>query len=157
MGSKRLGLVLVMVGVVGLVSMSAIGAAVPGSANPTRSWVGSGWMSSMHAWMHGYGPGGGVAPSPSPGAEEVTIVARDFSFSPSELRVPAGGTVNLVLENQGGLPHDITIPALGFSLPAAPGATASAALSGTRPGTYEFFCSVPGHKEAGMTGALGVG
>jgi len=73
------------------------------------------------------------------------------------VRVPAGGTVNLVLENQGSLPHDITIPALGFSLPAAPGATASAALSATRPGTYEFFCSVPGHREAGMTGVLAVG
>ena len=157
MGSRRLGLVLVVVGAVGLVSVSAIGAAVPGSGNPAPNWMGSGGMSSMHAWMHGYGSGGTVAPSPSPGAEEVTVVGRDFSLSPSEVRVPAGGTVNLVLENQGSLPHDITIPALGFSLPAAPGATASAALSATRPGTYEFFCSVPGHREAGMTGVLGVG
>ena len=157
MGSKRLGLILVVAGVVGLVSLSAIGAAVPGSANPARNRMGSGWMSSMHAWMHGDGSGGRVAPSPSPGAAEVTVVARESSFSPSEVRVSAGDTVNLVLENQGSLPHDITIPALGFSLPAAPGATASAALSAARPGTYEFFCSVPGHREAGMTGALGVG
>jgi nitrite reductase (NO-forming) len=157
MGSKRLGLVLVMVGAVGLVSLSAIGAAVPGSANPARSWMGSGWMGSMHARMHGYESGGGVAPSPSPGAQEVTVVARDFSFSPSELRISAGGTVNLILANEDSLPHDITIPALGLSLPAAPGTTASAALSAARPGTYEFFCSVPGHKEAGMTGVLRVG
>ena len=156
MGSKRMGLVLVVVGVVGLVSLSAIGPAVPGSANPARNWMGSGWMSSMHAGMHGYGSGGG-APPPSPGAEDVTIVARDFSFSPSELRISAGGTMNFVLDNEGSLPHDITIPELGFSLPAAPGATASAALSAARTGTYEFFCSVPGHREAGMTGELGVG
>ncbi len=156
MGSKRMGLILVVVGVVGLVSVSAIGPAVPGSANPARNWMGSGWMSSMHAGMHGLGSGG-AAPSPSPGAEEVTVVARDFSFSPSEVRVSAGDTVNLVLEKQGSLPHDITIPALGFSLPAASGASASAALSAARPGTYEFFCSVPGHREAGMTGELTVG
>ncbi len=62
--------------------------------------------------------------------------------------------VNLILLNEGTLPHDITIPALGLSLPAAPGSSASAALSATRPGTYEFFCSVAGHREAGMTGAL---
>jgi uncharacterized cupredoxin-like copper-binding protein len=24
----------------------------------------------------------------------------------------------------------------------------------TKPGTYEFICTVPGHKEAGMVGAL---
>jgi len=64
--------------------------------------------------------------------------------------------MNFVLDNEGSLPHDITIPELGFSLPAAPGATASAALSAARTGTYEFFCSVPGHREAGMTGLLGV-
>jgi nitrite reductase (NO-forming) len=156
MGSKRMGLALVVVGVVGLASLSAIGPAVPGSANPAWNWMGSGWMSSMHAGMHGYGSGGG-APPPSPGAEDVTIVARDFSFSPSELRISAGGTVNLILANEDSLPHDITIPALGLSLPAAPGTTASAALSAARPGTYEFFCSVPGHKEAGMTGVLRVG
>jgi len=65
-------------------------------------------------------------------------------------------TVNLILVNEGTLPHDITIPALGFSLPAAPGTTASGSLSVARPGTYGFFCSVPGHREAGMVGALEV-
>jgi nitrite reductase (NO-forming) len=156
-GSKRLGLMLVVVGVVGLVSVSAIGATVPGSGNPARNWMGLGRMSSMHAWMHGYGSGGRAVPSPSPGAAEVTVVARDFFFLPSEVRVSAGDTVNLVLENQGSLPHDITIPALGFSLLAAPAATASTALSASRPGTYQFFCSVSGHREAGMTGELVVG
>jgi uncharacterized cupredoxin-like copper-binding protein len=43
-------------------------------------------------------------------------------------------------------------PALHMS--AAPGETAVLEFTPTQPGTYEFFCTVPGHKEAGMVGTL---
>jgi len=113
-------------------------------------------MGSMHAWMHGASQGGQTAPAPVPvpGAREVRIVARDFSFSPNQVRLAAGATVNLVLANQGDALHDLTIPALGFRLEAPAGATATGALTVPRPGTYEFFCSVPGHRDAGMSGTL---
>lgn len=161
MSSRRLGLVLVVVGFVGLATLPVLETAAPWQSAAGRASTyapgRTGWMGSMHAWMHGQGPGGPVAADPSPGAEEVRVTAGDFSFSPSVVRVPAGGTVNLVLVNDGALPHDVTIPDLGFSLPVAPGTSASAALSVTRSGNYRFFCSVPGHREAGMTGLLEVG
>lgn len=161
--SRRLGVVLIAVGVVGLLALSFVGTAAPW-AIPRRSttygpgWAGMpGWMRGMHRWMHG-GPAAGWAgwsvPSPSPGARELRVVADEFSFSPAELEVEVGETVNLVLVNEGQLPHDLTIPALGFSIAAGPGATASGALTVDRPGTYTFVCTVPGHRAAGMIGSL---
>jgi len=152
--SRTLGLLLVVVGVVGL-ALTWIGwVAGPPGAGWGPGWVGPGGMGSMHAWMHGSAGAGQTAPAPVPGADQVRVVARDFSFSPNQVRLAAGGTVNLVLANEGDVLHDVTIPALGFRLEATAGATATGALTVPRPGSYEFFCSVPGHQQAGMSGTL---
>jgi uncharacterized cupredoxin-like copper-binding protein len=153
--SRTLGLLLVVVGVAGLALTSIGWAAGPPGAAWGPGWMtGPGGMGSMHAWMHGAAQAGQTAPAPVPGAREVRIVARDFAFSPNQVRLAAGATVNLVLANEGDALHDITFPALGFRLEATAGATATGALTVARPGTYEFFCSVPGHREAGMSGIL---
>jgi plastocyanin len=149
---RRLGLALLVIGLVGVFVLSVLGAAGP--ALPRSVTYGPGWMRGMHAWMHGWGAGVVAAPSPSPGAREVRVTMDEYAFSPSRIELRAGETVNVVLVNEGALPHDLTIPALGFSLGAAPGATAEAALTAPAPGTYPFFCSVPGHRQLGMVGVL---
>ncbi len=149
MSRRRLGALLIVVGLVGL-ALTSTGWAM----GPPGRWSMPGWMSQMHAWMQGPVQSREGALAPSPGAAEVRVVARDFSFSPREFTVPAGQTVNLTLVNEGDLPHDITIPALGFRLPAGPGASETAALTVAGTDTYEFYCSVPGHREAGMSGTL---
>lgn len=146
MRTRTLGLVLIAVGALGLIATSVGTGFGPG-------WQGPGWMASMHERMMGGGLGTEQVPAPVPGAPQVEVVARDLSFSPTEIKVPAGTTVNLLLVNDGDLPHDITIPALGFRVVALPGARASASLTASL-GEYEFFCSVPGHRDAGMEGLL---
>jgi uncharacterized cupredoxin-like copper-binding protein len=37
---------------------------------------------------------------------------------------------------------------------AEPGATNRLSFTPTKPGTYEFMCTVAGHKEAGMAGTM---
>lgn len=156
MGSRKLGLALIGLGLIGLLGLSVVGAT---GAPPVRSVTyGPGWMGGMHRFMHG---GTGVpgwwawsAPSPSPGAREIRVTTTEFAFSPDRIELRVGETVNLVLVDEGSLPHDLTIPALGFSLATGPGETASAAVSAPRPGTFRFFCSVPGHRAAGMAGWL---
>ncbi|GIU99446.1 MAG: hypothetical protein KatS3mg014_1062 [Actinomycetota bacterium] len=154
--SRRLGVALIAVGAVGLLALSLVGTAAPWGVPRRVITYGPGWMGGMHRWMHGPGPGwvGWSAPSPSPGARELRVVAGEFSFSPSVIEAAAGETVNLVLVNEGQLPHDLTIPALGFSLSAAPGTSAEGSLTAPAPGTYPFSCSVPGHRAAGMVGTL---
>lgn len=149
MRPRQLGLVLIVIGVAGL-TLTSIGWA----AGPMGWMAGPRGMSSMYGWMHGSVEGASAAPEPSPGADEVRVAAREFSFAPSELNIPSGRTVNLVLANEGDLLHDIIIPSVGFRLTATSGATASGALTLTEPGRLEFFCSVPGHREAGMSGTV---
>jgi uncharacterized cupredoxin-like copper-binding protein len=143
---RLLGLALIAVGVVGLIGTSMAAGPGPGPAGP-------GSMGSMHGWMMG-GDLGGRASAPVGGAREIEVVTRDFSFSPTELTVPAGTTVNVVLVNDGDLLHDLTIPALGFRLEASPGTRTSSSLTVASQGTYQFICSVPGHREAGMEGVV---
>jgi heme/copper-type cytochrome/quinol oxidase subunit 2 len=146
MSSRRLGLVLVAVGVVGLIGVPVVAGPGPGSS-------GLDWMASMHERMMG-GSRAGRAEAPVPGAPDIEVVTRDFSFSPTELTVPAGTTVNVVLVNDGDLLHDLTIPALGFRLEASPGTRTSSSLTVASQETYPFICSVPGHREAGMEGVV---
>lgn len=150
MSRRVLGAVLLAAGLLGL-GLSAVGGAWGGPDGSPPPWS-HGWM---HRWMHG-APATLPAP-PVPGAPEVEVVARDLSFSPAELRVEAGTTVNLVLRNEGAVLHDFTIPSLGFRLEAPPGETAAASLTVPTPGRYPFLCTVPGHAEAGMTGVLVAG
>jgi uncharacterized cupredoxin-like copper-binding protein len=96
----------------------------------------------------------GTAPAAVAAAPTVEVAGLDFGFRPGQLRVRAGQTVNLALANRGAILHDVTIPVLGFQLVAQPGQRAVGALTPTTPGTYEFYCSVPGHREAGMIGRL---
>jgi nitrite reductase (NO-forming) len=88
------------------------------------------------------------------GARTVDIAAADFSFQPAEITVRAGEVVNLRLQNKGVTVHDLVIPSHGVWLVAPPGASVAAGFRADRPGEYEFYCSVPGHREAGMTGKI---
>ena len=109
---------------------------------------------------------------PSPDALVVAVRGGEFGFEPSALRVPAGKLVRLELTNTGAIEHDVMfrrLPVTGVRIPrgqhlhdgdvaahAAPGKTAWMEFTPTTPGTYELFCTVLGHKEAGMQGTLTV-
>jgi uncharacterized cupredoxin-like copper-binding protein len=53
------------------------------------------------------------------------------------------------------LPHNFSIDELGISVDVAAGEEGEATINAA-PGTYEFYCNVPGHREAGMVGTLTV-
>ncbi len=115
-------------------------------------------MEPMGPGMHGGGNGrDGLAPSPVAGAPRLLVVATEFAFEPSEIRLREGETFNITLDNRGALFHDLTIDELGFKLTADAGARATGSLAIAEPGRYEFVCAVPGHAQAGMAGSLVVG
>ena len=69
------------------------------------------------------------------------------------------GSVTVSYDNQADIPHDVTIEdESGNELGATDLITASTAETTVelQPGTYTFYCSVPGHREQGMEGTLTV-
>jgi uncharacterized cupredoxin-like copper-binding protein/cytochrome c2 len=88
------------------------------------------------------------------GPVEVDMV--DVNFAPKEITIPANTDVTINLANKGAAVHNFNIDALNVhSGDVAPGASGSVTVNAA-PGDYQYYCAVPGHKEAGMVGTLHV-
>jgi nitrite reductase (NO-forming) len=137
------------------------------SAPRPRNWLD---RYRLHLWIGGlsvlviaaFGAPILLAPAPPKPAAvsappaSVAISASEFRFSPNSLQVAVGQRVTLTLQNTGVVEHDATIPSTGFSLLARAGQTATGEFTIDKPGTFDFICSIPGHKDAGMKGTLTV-
>jgi nitrite reductase (NO-forming) len=75
-------------------------------------------------------------------------------FVPAELEAKEG-EITLALTNLDAFPHDFTIDELGVKISVPASATVTQSFPAT-PGVYPFYCSIPGHREAGMVGTLTV-
>lgn len=68
------------------------------------------------------------------------------------------GEVTIVMENPSTVPHNVSIEGRGVDEEGdtvAKGGRSTVRVE-LRPGEYEFYCSVPGHREGGMEGTLTV-
>jgi uncharacterized cupredoxin-like copper-binding protein len=99
--------------------------------------------------------GSGLPAVDGPTAPKLELGATEMRYSPSRIAV-AAGEVPIVLRNEGLVVHDLRIEDKPtFLLEAAPGKTATATWSLSK-GRYEIYCSIPGHRAAGMEGILEV-
>jgi mono/diheme cytochrome c family protein len=66
------------------------------------------------------------------------------------------GALSLQSQNKSSTPHDIAITGNGVNGkgPVVSGGKTSSVKVNLKPGTYTFFCSVPGHRQAGMQGKI---
>jgi len=97
------------------------------------------------------------APSGEAAGPPVTIDVKlvDIQFEPNQITVPANSAVTVNLTNAGAASHTFTIDELGVdSGEIAPQGTGTVTFNSGTPAEYEFYCKVPGHKEAGMVGKL---
>jgi nitrite reductase (NO-forming) len=98
-----------------------------------------------------------VTPTPGAPVKEITVVGTEFSFSPSSISVSAGERVKIIFKNQGKAPHNLVIQGLGIGTRTIGGGqTDTIEFTAPSSGTYTFYCSVPGHRSAGMEGRLEV-
>jgi plastocyanin len=90
---------------------------------------------------------------PIAGAPELVITADNFAFSVDRIELNAGQpAVNVALTSADML-HDLVVNEIGFHLVADRGETVVGGLEGLlfgESGSYVAYCSVPGHREAGM-------
>lgn len=79
-----------------------------------------------------------------------------LAYSTKSLTAKAG-KVTIDFSNSAPLSHNVTIESSSGSVvgstPTFQGGTKTLSLN-LKPGTYKFFCSVPGHRQAGMEGTL---
>jgi uncharacterized cupredoxin-like copper-binding protein len=124
-------------------------------------------------------PGKTTPTTPEPKA--LTLVASDVAYDKVRVEAAAGQLISLTLDNQGVLEHDFSIieiplsgevittehaeeeathdmsqleeePAVHVAAPAGEHGTIEFVPSA--PGEYAFYCTVAGHREAGMEGVL---
>ena len=64
----------------------------------------------------------------------------------------ASGTYTFDVSNDGKVEHDLTIEGEGIkkATPTISGGKTAKLTVDLKPGTYDFFCAVPGHKQLGM-------
>lgn len=96
---------------------------------------------------------GGSDATASAAAGPVAVALSEFAIAPSTVVVPLGGSI--AISNNGAIDHNVAVldtAVTSADLPA--GGTETLDLSSLEPGTYELFCSIPGHKDSGMTATL---
>ena len=107
----------------------------------------------------GSGGGGTSAASTPANAQvvEIDVAQSGFAFTKTTATANAG-TVELKSMNPQSVSHDISIKGNGVNehgnLVSSGGV--STVTADLKPGTYTFYCSVPGHEQAGMKGTLTV-
>jgi uncharacterized cupredoxin-like copper-binding protein len=113
--------------------------------------------------------------------QALAVAAKEFAFAPAALTTKAGQPVTISLQNTGAVEHDWSIREIEISgeatssgdatsghmmggmgdepklhVAAGTGGKGTLTFTPSKPGTYEYYCTVAGHKEAGMVGTLTV-
>lgn len=95
------------------------------------------------------GGGGGAGG----GGEGTQVVASDFSFVPTVIKLQPGEKAELTFVNEDGTTHTFTSDDLGVDVEAEGGTSASVSLTAPKSGSAEFHCRF--HSQ--MTGEISVG
>jgi len=104
-----------------------------------------------------------LAASPT---RSIAVKMGDYRFTPDEITVRAGKTVQLQLTNTDSLtPHNFTLKAeragLNVDTDVSAGKTEAVEITPLVPGTYKFYCNkkllfFTSHRDRGMEGTLNV-
>jgi plastocyanin len=104
--------------------------------------------------------GGGAAPAAKGPGGTLQLAADPSAIAYDKTELTSKpGKVTIDFTNPAALEHDVAIEAEGGEELAASEVIAEGKTSATAElaaGTYTFFCTVPGHREAGMEGVLTV-
>lgn len=76
-----------------------------------------------------------------------------LTYVEQTLEAPAG-SIEITLTNASSAPHNVSIRGQGTSRTVAEGDTAVLQIADLSTGSYRYFCTVRGHRQAGMEGTL---
>jgi uncharacterized cupredoxin-like copper-binding protein len=64
--------------------------------------------------------------------------------------------LGLFIINKDDIGHSFDVDSLDIHVELPPTSTTAVAITPTGPGNLEFYCGVPGHRDAGMVGTISV-
>jgi uncharacterized cupredoxin-like copper-binding protein len=91
------------------------------------------------------------------GGGAVTISETEFKLAPKDATAKAG-KVTIEAKNDGQIVHNLEVEGNGVEKKTAdlqPGSNGKLALN-LKPGKYEMYCAIPGHRASGMEGTITV-
>jgi uncharacterized cupredoxin-like copper-binding protein len=104
--------------------------------------------------------GGGAQVTSSEGAAgNVKLSETEYKITPSDPSVDKAGTVTFAVSNEGQTTHALEVEGPGEEQKTddiAPGDSTTLQVDLSKPGTYEFYCPIDGHKDKGMSGEIKV-
>ena len=158
-----------VIGVSVVLVLAAVSMAVVTAGTPAREGKGTASRTSQ-AVAPASAPAAPGSSAPAPGsssssaspaaASQLALAAStsgQLAFDAKQLSAKAG-SVTVTFTNASPIEHDVTIAEGAKVLGATPifvGGSRKLSLR-LKPGTYTFYCSVPGHRQAGMEGTLHV-
>ena len=96
------------------------------------------------------------------GGQTLSLAANpegQLKYSTTTLTAEKAGQVSIAFTNMSPLGHNVTVASASGAVvgatPTIQGSTKTLSLN-LKAGTYKFYCSVPGHRMAGMEGTLTV-
>ncbi len=106
---------------------------------------------------HEHGSGAGHDHSTTtptvPGARVVDVEASSFAFAPRRITIGVAEDVTISLRSIDVL-HDFVVQDVGHVAAAKKKKPKRGGVHLDEPGTYKFWCSVPGHRAEGMRGTI---
>ena len=91
---------------------------------------------------------------PEPGVKVIRVRGGDFWLEPNSVTVNKGDRVKIIFENVGTIVHDLGIDGYGRTEIISAGSIDTIEFVADKAGTFDMWCSVAGHKEAGMEGSF---
>lgn len=152
-----------MAAIVSAAALAACGSTTASNTASTAATAGSSSQTQSPAAATPTATTGSPAPSSSPAAGPSTSLklaanpGGELDYNTKQLTAKAG-RVTITMTNMSPIEHNVTLARGSTVLGATPtfqGGSKSLTLN-LKPGTYSFYCSVPGHRAAGMEGTLTV-
>jgi plastocyanin len=89
------------------------------------------------------------------GARQIDVTGTLLRFKPAVLTIAAAENVTIKLSADD-VAHDFYVQGIGHVVHAKAGKTALGGLRIKKAGTYKYWCTIKGHKQAGMKGTITV-
>jgi hypothetical protein len=107
------------------------------------------------SFLAGSASAGGTGVTEEPDVARVLTIEEN-TFVEAGLELRDGEVLGLFIVNKDPFPHSFDVEELDIHVQIPADSTTAVAIEPTGPESLEFFCGVPGHRQAGMVGTIEV-